>query len=186
MFYFTYFYSFYCIFIYFLPFTQPDNLFIGFYNNKRVTKTGNLLSFAIRRPIFEVKNFSVAFAPQASFFLRDEKGARLGATVFTAYSFGLNAVVTNFTFSNATSSSASNPAQKYELAIDVSRTLGNSGARSKTGIFSGILIEKARKQDSVVSLLQGINYRVKPNLVLDIAFRQVGLRTRNIDYQPKI
>jgi len=32
MFYFIYFYSFYCILIYFLPFTQPDNLFIGFYD----------------------------------------------------------------------------------------------------------------------------------------------------------
>ncbi|MFY9224162.1 MAG: hypothetical protein WAQ98_15940 [Blastocatellia bacterium] len=152
-------------------------------NNKRTTKTGNLISFAIRRPVFEIKNFSIAFAPQASFFLRDQKGARLGATVFTAYAFGLNSVVTNLTFSNATSSSASNPAQKYDLAIDVGRTLGNSGAKSKTSIFTGILIEKAKKQDSIVSLLQGINYRVKPNLVLDLSLRQVGFRTGNIDYQ---
>jgi hypothetical protein len=69
----------------------------------RQTNFGQTLSLVIRRPVYMGKALSLALAPRSTFFLRDEKGARLGARVLAAYSFGPNNLVANFTWTSATS-----------------------------------------------------------------------------------
>ncbi len=150
---------------------------------ERRTEFGDRLTFALRRPVYRGEQFSLAVAPQATFFVRDGKGARLGATLLGAYSFGRNTAVANFTWTSATSSSATNAAQQYDLAFDLARTLGASGALSRVGVFAGALVENPSNQKAAVSLGQGITYRVRPNWVVDFAVRELGLAEGRADYQ---
>ena len=60
---------------------------------RHVTHFGNSLGFVIRRPVYIGESFSLAVAPRAIFLLRGDRGARLGARLLAAYTFGLNSVV---------------------------------------------------------------------------------------------
>ena len=149
----------------------------------RRTEFGDRLTFVLRRPVYRGERFSLAVAPQATFFVRDGKGARLGATLLAAYGFGRNTAVANFTWTSATSSSPTNAAQQYDVAFDLARTLGASGALSRLSVFGGALVENPSNQSAAVSLGQGITYRVRPNWVLDFAVRELGLAEGRADYQ---
>ncbi len=151
--------------------------------NRRITQFGDYLSFVARRPVYQGKQFSLAVAPRAIFFLRGNRGARLGVRGLAAYSFGQNSVVFNATWTSATSSSLANPPQQYDLAADYARTLGSSGFKSKLAVFGGVSYENPSNQPAAISLGQGVSYRVRPNLVFDIAVRQTGLAAGPRDYQ---
>jgi hypothetical protein len=47
---------------------------------RRVTQFGDRLGLVIRRPVYQGESFSLAVAPRATFFLRGDRGARLGVT----------------------------------------------------------------------------------------------------------
>jgi len=141
----------------------------------RQTGFGQTLSLIIRRPVYVGKSFSLAVAPRSIFFLRDGRGARVGARLLAAYNFGLNAVIANFTWTSATSSLATNPAQQYDVAFDYGIRLGESGWRQRTSLFAGFLTEKPKHHETSVTFGQGISYRLRPNYVLDFAVRERGL-----------
>ncbi|MFQ5778748.1 MAG: hypothetical protein ACE5IP_12150 [Terriglobia bacterium] len=152
-------------------------------NGRRVTQFSDRLGFTLRRPVYRGQAFSLAVAPQATFFLRGDSGARLGTTVIGVYAFGRNAAVLNATWTSATTSSPSNPAQQYDVAFDFARTLEESGALSRLSVFAGLLYGNPTNGSAAVSLGQGIAYRVRPHWVLDFAVRQQGLAAGNRDYQ---
>ena len=147
------------------------------------SRFGDSLLLAVRRPVLEGDSFSVAVAPLAQFFLRDQAGARLGLLGIAAYSSGLEAVVANFTWTAATSSSPANPAHKYDFALDYAHTMGSTGIASRLGVFAGILIEKPTQADTSVSMSQGITYRMRPDLVWDVAIVENGLASGQAGYQ---
>ncbi len=149
----------------------------------RQTEFGQTLSFVVRRPVYLGKAFSLAVAPRSIFFLRDEKGARVGARLLAAYSFGLNSLVANLTWTTATSPSPVNPAQQYDVALDYGIRLGESGWRNRTSLFAGILTEKPKYRDAAVTLGQGVSYRLRPNYVLDFAIRERGLAAGSRGYE---
>ncbi len=147
------------------------------------SRFGDSVLLAIRRPVWEGDSISVAVAPLAQFFIRDLEGARLGLLGIVAYSSGLNGVVGNLTWTSATSSSSANPAHKYDFAVDYARTLGFSGTASRLGVFAGVWIEKPTRTDTSVSMSQGITYRIRPNLVWDVAIVENGLAAGPARYQ---
>ena len=141
----------------------------------RTTRFGDRMGFALRRAVYQGENFSLALAPQALFFLRDENGARLGAAVIAVYSSGLNSVVGNFIWSAATSASASNPARQYAWIAGYSRTLGHQDTLSRLSVFGEYLQESPSDASDSVSLIQGLSYRVRPDVVIDVAVQEFGL-----------
>ncbi len=147
------------------------------------SRFGDSLLLAVRRPVWEGDSFSVAVAPLVQFFIREGKGARLGVLGIVAYSSGLEGVVANFTWTSATSSSPTNPAHKYDLALDYGHTMGPVGLASRVGIFAGVLIEKPSIAETSVSMSQGITYRMRPNLVWDVAIVENGLAAGQAGYQ---
>jgi hypothetical protein len=50
-------------------------------------------------------------------------------------------------------------------------------------VFAGGSYENPSRQPAAVSLGQGLSYRVRPNWVLDVAVRQLGLAAGPRDYQ---
>jgi hypothetical protein len=132
---------------------------------------GRSLLLIVRRPIWAGDRFSLAIAPQALFFLREIDGARVGLTGLVAFSDGPNTVVTNLTWTVATDASTTNPTRKYDVALDYGRALGTSG---RFAVFAGVLTEKPSSSAVVVSMSQGLTYRMRPNLVWDVAIAEEG------------
>jgi hypothetical protein len=149
--------------------------------NSRDTRFGDRIGFAARRSLYENGGFSFGLAPQAVFFLRDEEGARLGGSAIAVYSFGRNALVTNLIWTAATDSSENNPARQTSIIAGYSRTLGDGPRSSRAAAFAEFLQEFPSGQPSRVSLLQGVSYRLRPDLVLDFALQQNGLAATPFD-----
>lgn len=149
----------------------------------RVTHFSDRLGLVIRRPVYLGESFSLAVAPRATFFLRGDRGARLGLTALAAYEFGLNSVVANVTWTSATSPSSTNPAQRYDVAFDFIRQMRASGTLSHLSVFGGLLAANPTHQAASVSLGQGLSYRVRPNVVFDVAVREFGLAAGRRDYR---
>ena len=102
----------------------------------RDTRFGDRIGFAIRRALYESGGFSFGVAPQAVFFLRDEEGARLGASAIAVYSFGPNNLVANLVWSVATDASENNPSRQSSVIAGYSRTLGSGPRSSRAAAFA--------------------------------------------------
>ena len=147
----------------------------------RDTRFGDRIGFAIRRTLYESGGFSFGVAPQAVLFLRDEEGARLGASAIAVYSFGPNSLVANLVWSVATDASENNPSRQSSVIAGYSRTLGSGPRSSRAAAFAQYLQEFPTGQPSQVSLIQGISYRLRPDLVLDFSVQQNGLAATPFD-----
>jgi hypothetical protein len=147
----------------------------------RDTRFGDRIGFAVRRAVFESGGFSVALKPQAVVFLREEDGARLGASAIAAYSFGPNSLVTNVVWTAATDSSPNNPARQTDFIAGYSRTLGSRPRSSRAAAILEYLQEFPAEQESRVSLVQGVTYRLRPDLVLDVFILESGLAASPFD-----
>jgi len=112
---------------------------------------------------------SFALAP-ATLFLRGEEGARLGGTAIAAYGRDVNGIVFNLGLTGATSSSPSNPSVQLDLATDSFHSLSD-----RLTIFAGALFKKASELTCAFSLDQGLAFRVRPHVVLDIGIVERGL-----------
>jgi hypothetical protein len=139
------------------------------------TEFGDRISVLARRS-FEIDGpWSLGVAPRATFLLRGDSGARLGAIAVAAYASGLDAVVGNVTFDAATDSSETNPATQWDFALDYYRTFGRSARLSRFTAFAGVLHQRPQDEASTVSLMQGVLVRVRPELVLDVAVQEDGI-----------
>ncbi len=136
----------------------------------RETRFGDTLTVAVRRAIYESDALSFALAPVATLFLRGEDGARLGGTAIAAYGRDVNSIVFNLGLTGATSSSPSNPSVQLDLATDFFHSLSD-----RLTIFAGALFEKASESTGAFSLDQGLAFRVRPHVVLDIGIVERGL-----------
>jgi len=152
-------------------------------DDRRVTQFGDVLEFVGRRRIYGGGNFSIALAPSAAFFLRNERGAKLGLMGIAAYSPGLNALVGNVVWKAMTHSSETNPRHIFDFLFDYSRSLGSSGTVSRFALFAGLQWTEAQGSDTCLSLEQGLAFGLRPDWVLDMAFRQVDLVDGQRDFQ---
>ena len=151
--------------------------------DRRETQFGDSLSFVIRRPVYRGKALSFAVSPRPIFFLRDNRGLRLGIRAVSEYDHHLDSVVVNFTWTRATSPTPTNTPNEFDIASDYSHTFGDTGIRNRFSVFAGLLLEKPSKQDAAVSLGQGISYRLRSNRVLDCAVRELGWTTGARGYE---
>lgn len=147
------------------------------------TRFGDRIVMRWRRPFFSRGGFSAAVAPHVTALLRDASGARFGATGILAYSAGRSAAVFNAAIGRATSASPGNPSKSGALLADFVHTIADSGAWSKVSVFAGVQSEHATGSRNVVSLGQGVSWRVRPNLVFDAALRETRLNLPQNDIQ---
>ena len=149
----------------------------------RMTEFGDRIGVILRRPVYSSGPVVFAVAPQATFLLRGDEGARIGATGIAAFGFGLNGAVVNAGWSSATNSSSSNPAHDYFVAADFARTLGNSGGLTRLIPFVGVLYQDTTHDSASVSLGQGLSYRLRADWVFDVAVHEHGVGLGERDYQ---
>ena len=144
-------------------------------------KFGDSLDLVVRRPVWSNNELTFAVAPSAEFFLRDNEGAVLGVKGIMVYGFGLNGLVLNVLGKGATDPSDDNPGWVAEVAGGYNRTLSGTGTAGKFSVAFEALSGFSKGQDATFSLLQAINFRVQPNLVLDLAVEQRGLRAGDFE-----
>jgi hypothetical protein len=144
-------------------------------------KFGSSLDFNVRRPVWARGGLSFAAAPKAEFFLRENSGASLGGKFIAVYGFGLSSLVLNVEGLGATSPSDTNPAWVAEVAGGYARSLGVSGVWSRFSLAFEMLHGSSKGEADTLSLLQAASYRVRPDLVLDVAVEQRGLRAGDFE-----
>ena len=147
------------------------------------TQFGDMISLAIRHVAYQDDSFSFAVVPLASFFFRDNKGARLGLAGLATYSFGLNSIIGNVVFSGATSPSPDNTSSQLDTIIGYGRSLKAIGILSRVSAFAEFLHQAVGDESDYVSLLQGISYRIRPEWVIDFAVQQDGVLTGLLEVQ---
>lgn len=150
-------------------------------DSRRAFQFGDRLIFAVRRALHRGERFSFALAPHATFFVRGEKGARLGATAIGVWSFGLNTVVANLTYTGATSPSQSNSAHRADIALGYSRTIGEGELSNRFAVFGEYQHEIPNSGTTTASLMQGVAFRARPDIVLDFAVQQSGVGSRSVE-----
>jgi hypothetical protein len=94
---------------------------------ERSTQFSDHLSVAATTVVYGGEELNVALAPTASFFLRGDRGARLGAAAVARVDSGLNSAGVTVSWTGATASSSSNPAGIFDLGVGFGRSLAHSG-----------------------------------------------------------
>jgi hypothetical protein len=129
------------------------------------------------------EKFDFAIAPQATFFLRNQSGARLGAIAIARYDTGRNSIGATASWSGATSSSASNPASTFDLGFGFGRQLFGSRLLEKlTPHFNGEW-ERSTGISAVGLLFEGIELQLTERLALDLSGQHSMGGGRAVDHQ---
>ena len=137
-------------------------------DGRSLTQFGDRIGFAFRRPLYQGENLSMALAPLGLIYLRGSKGGRLGLLMIGTLHGGQHAVVLNVAWSSATSPSKDNPRHLVDFMGDYTYSLAESGFWSRWTVYAGYLLEKASGVESLFSLEQGLTFRLRPELVLDV------------------
>src|SRR3989442_7935184 len=93
----------------------------------RATQFSQALTLAATAVLHDGEKLDIALAPQATFFLRDEEGARFGAVAIARYDTGKSSIGASLGWSGATHSSDSNPAGTFDLGLGFGRRLAARG-----------------------------------------------------------
>jgi len=101
----------------------------------------------------------------------------IGAKAIAVYGFGLNSLVLNVLGKGATAPSDDNPDWVAEVVLGYGRAFGSSGTASRFVFAFEAENGFSKGQDATLSLLQGVSYRARPNLVFDLEVEQRGLRS---------
>lgn len=148
----------------------------------RVTQFTQALTFAGVTVLHDGEKLDVAFAPQASIFLRDESGARLGATAIARYDSGRNSTGVTVGWSAATHSSSTNPAGTVNAGFGYGRQLSGSRFLERLTPHVNGEWEKSTGQARNLLATEGVEYQITERLAFDLAgqhFAAPGSATDN-------
>ena len=140
-----------------------------------INETGRNLRFSdsvvlgVRKAVYEGGGFALAVAPAVTLLTRDADGVRVGATTIGVYQFGANALIGNLTWSGATDPSEGNPSRKIDWMGGAAHSFG------RASLFVEALYEDPAGLGNTLSLMQGVSFAARPNVVLDFALLQSGV-----------
>ena len=138
----------------------------------RLTQFSQALTLSATAVVHDGEKFDFAIAPQATFFLRDESGSRLGAVAIARYDVGLNSIGGTFSWSGATRSSANNPAGTMDAGIGFGRQLSGSPLLEKLTPHLNAGWERSTGVPRAFSTAEGIEYQITERLAADVSAQQ--------------
>ena len=127
---------------------------------------GGPLNLSVRRPVYRSHRLNLAVSPRLTIPIDGVKPLP-GLALLASFPWGLNSFTVNGEV-NQTSGET-----RRAIYGDYARTLGKEGLRSKVVIFSGIQAENAGVTS--MSTGEGVAYRCRPNIDIQVAFRQLDL-----------
>jgi hypothetical protein len=149
----------------------------------RLTQFSQAITLTAASVLHDGEKLDIAIAPQASFFLRDESGARLGAVAIARYDTGRNSIGATVAWSGATHSSESDPAGTFDLGLGFGRQLSGTNWLEKFTPHLNAEWEKSTGQNTALLAFEGIEYQVTEQLAFDLAAQHFASKGRAPDHQ---
>ena len=149
----------------------------------RVTQFSDRVTFAANAVVHDGDRLDLAIVPQASWLLRGDSGARIGATAIARYDAGRNSAGVTFTWTAATASSDTNPAGTFDIGAGYGRRLMASGALGHLTPHVNCLYEKSTGVGRQVSLFEGVEYQITERVAVDFSAQQLALWGGTLDHQ---
>jgi hypothetical protein len=150
--------------------------------SNRLNQFGQALTVAAVTVLHDGPKFDFAVAPQATFFLRDEQGSRLGGVAIGRYDTGRNSIGATASWSGATHSSANNPAGTFDLSLGFGRQLSGSHFLEHLTPHTNVEFEKSTGLTRGFLVSEGIELQITDQLAFDVSgqhFRGAGTPADN-------
>jgi hypothetical protein len=165
---------------YSLAFDSLDSADIG---GERLTQFSQSMSVTATSVLHDGPKLDFAIAPQAVFFLRDESGARLGATGIARYDSGHSSVGATVGWSAATHSSPTNPAGVLDVGFGFGQNISGSDTAEKFTPHCNVVWEHATGIEAVLSVFEGVEYQMTGRIAFDLSAQHFAVNTRTADHQ---
>jgi hypothetical protein len=150
----------------------------------RVTQFSDRVTLAGNCVVHDGDELDIALAPVTSFFLRGEKGMRVGATAIARYDHGRNSAGATVTWTAATAASPTNPAGTLDIGFGYGRRLMSNGPLSHLTPHMNWLWERSTGAGPAqISLFEGVEYQVTENLAVDFSAQHFSVWGGQVDHQ---
>ncbi len=150
---------------------------------QRITQFSDRVTVSANAVLHDGEKLDIAIAPQGTFFLRDEAGARFGATAIARYDAGRNSMGATVSWSAATSPSPTNPAGSWDFGAGFGRRLAAGGAWGHLTPHVNTVYEKATGFETTLAAFAGIEYQITEWVAVDFSGQRFGLTGGNPDRQ---
>jgi hypothetical protein len=165
---------------YAVAFDSLDNVDTG---GGRATQFSQSVTLAATSVLHDGKKLDIAIAPQATLFLRGEKGARLGALAIARYDTGRNSLGATLSWSAATHDSEANRAGTWDAGFGFGRRLAASGMLGRFTPHMNAVWERSTGMERVLSVFEGVEYQMTDRLAFDLSGQHLGVRGTTVDHQ---
>jgi hypothetical protein len=149
----------------------------------RLTQFSQAVTLTGTAVLHDGDKLDIAVAPQATLFLRDESGARLGTVAIARYDSGRNSFGGTVGWSGATHSSESNPAGSLDIGFGFGRQLSGSHWLEKLTPHLNAEWEKSTGERAALLASEGIEYQATERLAFDISAQHFAAAKRTPDHQ---
>lgn len=149
----------------------------------RVTNFSDRVGFAATCVVHDGDKLDLAVAPQVSFLLRGDHGARLGATAIARYDAGRSSAGVTFTWTAATASSDTNPAGTVDIGAGYGFRLKPSGPLGHLTPHTNWLYEKSTGTERQVSIFEGVEYQITDKFAIDFSAQHFSVWGGAPDHQ---
>jgi hypothetical protein len=160
-----------------------DSLTVVDTGGGRLTQFSESVTVQANSVLRDGQKFDFAVAPQATMFLRDESGARLGAVAIARYDTGRNSMGATVSWSAATHSSPNNPAGTLDIGAGFGRQLPGDGELGKFTPHGNVVWEKSTGGALVTSAFEGVEYQMTPRVAFDLSGQHLSLAGGKPDHQ---
>jgi hypothetical protein len=154
--------------------------------DNRITQFSDRVGIAANCVVHDGDKLDLAIAPQASFLLRGERGARVGATGIARYDVGRSSVGASLTWTAATNSSPDNPAGTFDIGAGYGFRLMATGPLSHLTPHTNWLYEKSTGEQRTISLFEGVEYQITEKVAVDFSGQHFSLWGGVVDHQVAI
>jgi hypothetical protein len=138
-----------------------------------LTQFSQAVTLSATSVIHDGEKFNFAIAPQATIFLRDESGSRLGAVAIARYDTGRNSIGGTVSWSAATHNSLSNPAGIFDVGFGFGRQLSGSPLLERFTPHVNAEWERSSGLPRALLASEGVGYQISGRLALDVSGQQV-------------
>ena len=149
----------------------------------RLTQFSQAVTLTGTAVLHDGPKLDIAVAPQATFFLRDESGARLGAILIARYDSGRNSTGVTAGWSVATHNSVTNPAGTFDAGFGFGRQLSGSHWIEKFTPHFNAEWERSTGTSSALLASEGIEYQITDHLALDASAQHFATSGSAPDHQ---
>jgi hypothetical protein len=149
----------------------------------QVNHFGDRVSAAATCVVRDGDKLDIAIAPQVTYLLRGDSGARAGATAIARYDVGRSSAGVTFTWTGATNPSPTNPAGTFDLGAGYGFRLKPAGPLGHLTPHMNWLYERSTGASRQVSLFEGMEYQVTDPFAVDFAVQHISLWGNQPDTQ---